>query len=166
MKKYLRLTEGKAVLLFAIGLLLIVVWIVQLGHPFPTAESLSAYVHKHEAFLTRTAEDALSDKTEAPSSLLARWILYRGNIDHIWPQDDRVIFSTDASNAPIEGHLQLVYLPDGRYTFPFDEPEWHSVETDDENVLRWEGGYMGGRGWVNVTRLSEYFFLEEAYLPT
>lgn len=37
--------------------------------------------------------------------------------------------------------------------------------TGEENNLRWEGG-MGGKGWIDVARLSDRFFLEKAFIPT
>lgn len=127
-------------------------------------ENYAAFVRTNAVSLTDIANAALAGHSDP--SILQRLLLTRAKVEYIWPKEDRVILALDSAYAPMEGHLHLIYLPDGEYAFHFNSPEWHFVETADEHILRWEGSYMGGRGWVNVTQLSEYFYLEEAYLPT
>ena len=160
------LSPGRAYLLCAgIGLLLIVAT-VAIALYKPSEDYLTSIASKHEALLVEIAETALRTGEKPELSPGAKWTLRKYRIDYVWPNESRVVFSYDSSLGPMEGYLYLVYQPDGEYAFPFDAPEWFAVETGDENSLRWEGGYMGRRGWVDVTRLTDCFYLEEAYLPT
>lgn len=156
----------KTVLIFAvfmIALLAVSIYLILPKDKSIDPKKYASYVNKNLTKLTETAEDAMTSGSTSRTT----WpgYLANGHIHYIWPAEDRVIFSLYDDYAPVEGQIHLVYFPDGEYVFPFDGPEWYSVDTDDENVLRWEGGYAG-RGWVDVTRMSDCFYLEEAYLPT
>lgn len=127
-------------------------------------ENYASFVNKNSAALSKIAESALEDDTSF--SVIEKFLLERGKIDHVWAQENRVIFSIDQAYAPVEGSIQLIYQPDGEYVFPFDDPEWYEVDTANKNTFRWEGGYAGGNGTVDVIRMNDHFFLEDAYLPT
>ena len=67
----------------------------------------------------------------------------------------------------LEGSECLVYFPDDTYHFPYpDEPEWELVEEGEEDAWEWEGGAMGGRGYVHAERLAPCWFYEDIYYPT
>lgn len=162
------LTFGKACLVcMGIGLLIIVLCVCITLYR-PSDDFLTSIVTKHEDMLAEIAEAALNTGEKPDLSQIegAKRTLAKYGIDSVFPDGDRVIFAYDFEYAPLEGHLYLVYQPNGEHELSVYSPEdWHAVETGDENTLRWEGG-MGGRGWIDVARLSDRFFFEKAYLPT
>lgn len=154
----------KTVLIFAVFMVALLAVSVYLILPKSiNPEKYAAYVNKNLSKLTETAEAALTD--ESSLSIAQRTLLGKGKIDHVWPKEDRVIFSLDNDYAPMEGEIRLIYFPDGEYEFSYGNYPLQPVNTDDESVLRWEGDSVW-KGWVNVTRMSDCFFLEEANLPT
>jgi len=124
----------------------------------------ASFVNKNASALAEIAKASHAEDFSPSDS--ERRLLSRGKIDYVWPQENRIIFSIDLDYAPMEGYIYLIYQPESEYVFPFNDLEWYPVKTEDSSVLRWEGGYAGGNGYVNVTRLSDCFFLEKAYLPT
>lgn len=155
----------KAVILFAIFMIVLLALSVYLLLPNTlNVQRYASFVNKNASALTEIAEASLAEKF-APG-IAEHFLLFRGKIDHVWRQENRIVFSIDSSYAPPEGHVYLIYQPGGDYVFPFDDPEWHPVDAGEENILRWEGGYAGGNGYVNVTCLTDCFYLEYAYLPT
>ena len=155
----------RTAVIFAIFIVLLLAVSVYLLLPKTlNVQRYAAFVNRNVPALTEIANHSLTG--DLSMNIFERILLSRGKIDHVWQQEDRIIFSIDSHYAPAEGQIQLIYFPDGEYAFPFDDPEWYPVETGDENALRWEGGYAGGNGSVNVTRLTDGFYLEYAYLPT
>ncbi len=151
----------KTVVIFSIFMILLLALSVYLLLPKTLdAQRYASFVNKNSTKLAEIAEASRAEGFSPTTS--ERILLSRGKIDHVWSQENRVIFSIDHVYAPIEGYVYLVYQPIGGYIFPFDDPEWHPVDTGEESVLRWEGG----NGYVNVTCLTDGFYLEYAYLPT
>lgn len=166
MKKF-RMTEKRAVLItIAAGLMMIAPILIYnaLTHArYSSADFYADYVRKYEAELTESARQVLAHGS-APDPLPS--CLDKGNIFSILAEDGRVSFAIDFAYAPLEGHLYLCYYPGGDYVFPYDNPEWIAVTTDEKNRLRWERDMLGRVSWVEATRLSDVFFLERAFLPT
>ena len=154
----------KTILIFA-GLMiaLLAVSVYQILPKTINPEKYAPYVNKNLSGLTEIAEVSMTD--EPSLSIAQRTLLGKGKIDRVWPKEDCVIFSLDNDYAPMEGEIRLIYFPDGEYEFSYGSYPLQSVETGDEDVLRWEGDSVW-KGWVNVTRMSDCFFLEEACLPT
>lgn len=153
------------VLIFAVFMVaLLAVSVYQILPKTINPEKYAAYVNENLSGLTEIAEVSMTDKSSL--SIAQRLLLGKGKIDHVWPKEDRVIFALDNNYAPMEGETRLIYFPDGEYEFSYGDYPLQPVETGDENVLRWEGGDASYRGWINVTRMSDCFFLEEACLPT
>ena len=125
------------------------------------------YVAQNEPELIALAEELLlpDDPVKAPESIVNSPILDKGKITWVQTQGGSVVFLIDFHYAPMEGRIGLIYSPDGEYDFTLNPSDWHTVPGSTADTLRWEGG-MGGRGWVEVTRLSDCFFFEKAAIPT
>ena len=63
-----------------------------------------------------------------------------------------------------ETRIDLRYLPDDEYT-PAEDDGWALVSAS-ENTWSWEGGGMGGKGYIDVERLKPNWFYVETYYPT
>lgn len=172
MKKKYPLTEGRAILLFTAVLLLIAlcaIGIHAIDHArYTSPEYYARYVAANEVELIDLAEKALlcKDAAKTPPEIIHSPLIEKSKFTWVQAENDYVVFIVDFRYAPAEGRIGLIYQPDGVYEPTVRTPEnWHPVETGDENTLRWEGG-MGGRGWIDVTRISDNFFLEKASIPT
>ena len=72
-------------------------------------------------------------------------------------------FSFQASIAG-ETWTDLYYLPDDEYT-PSEDQSWN-LASASKSAWRWEGGGMGGKGYIDVERLRPNWFYVEMYYPT
>lgn len=172
MKATSKLTERRGVLL-CVGLLLLIaaaaIVLNAIDHArYTSPEYYAAYVAENEAELIALAEEALlhKDAAKTPPEIIASPLIEKSKFIHVQAEDDYVVFIIDFDYAPVGGRIGLIYRPDGEYEPTVPNPEdWRPVETGDENILRWEGG-MADKGWIDVTRLSDCFFLEKAFIPT
>lgn len=164
-------TSRKAIFICIAILLLITaapIIFVLIDHAiYSSSDYYAKYVVRNESILTALAEEALlcGVSAQTPESIANTPILKKGKIVHIQTLNDSIVFIIDFQYAPMEGRIGVIYDPDGEYDFDLDLSDWQPVQTGNADILRWEGG-MGGRGWVEVTRLSDCFFFERAAIPT
>lgn len=169
--KMKKLSTRRVILLCTASLLLICAapvgfeWVDHAKYSSP--DYYTEYVAQNEPELIALAEETLllGNPIKTPESILNAPVLDKGKITGIQMQDDSVVFIIDFHYAPMEGRIGLIYSPDGEYDFTLNPSDWHTVPSSTADTLRWEGG-MGGRGWVEVTRLSDCFFFEKAAIPT
>lgn len=103
-------------------------------------------------------------EAEHNPSLFEQWVLYRGAIDAVSADADKILFYL--KHAPLEGHCALVYALGKEYQPSCLDFYDNWVRTrSDAAYSRWEGG-RAGEAFINLHVLGEGFYLEEAYLPT
>ena len=145
--------------------LLIVIWIVIGSIVFPkqsAASTVKSYVEKNSAVLVQVAENAMDENVNPgiQNSVEVLNLLGKGDISSVFAYEQGAAFAITGKNTPKGGHLYLLYLPDGQYSFPYSG-DWEAATADSEGTLRW----TSGSSYVAVTRLADGFFLEEAVLP-
>lgn len=145
--------------------LLVGIWSVIGYIVFPkpsTSERLTGFVTDNESVLIQVAENAM-DETVNPgitTSVEVMKILGKEHISSVTAYEQGAAFNIESGETPAGGYLRILYLPDGQYAFHTDSPEeWKAAAPKEKNMLRWE--HASG-SYVNVTRLSDCFFLEEA----
>ena len=135
---------------------------------YTSAKYYAGFVAENESKLIELADKTLlaADLAKTPEEILNDPLMDRSKFCYVQSVNECVVFIIDYQYAPSGGRIGVIYVPDGVYEPTVRTPEnWHPVETGDENTLRWEGG-MGGRGWIDVTRISDNFFFEKASIPT
>lgn len=147
--------------------LLVGIWSVigYIAFPKPsTAQRLTGFVTENESVLIQVAENAM-DETVNPgitTTVEVMKILGKEHIASVAAYQQGAAFHIESDETPSGGYLRILYLPDGQYAFRTDSPgEWKTAALKEKNVLRWE--HASG-SYVNVTRLTDRFFLEEALL--
>ena len=146
-------------------LLMIGMWMVIASVAFPkksTVDTMKAFVQKNEPVLIQVAQNAMDENVNPgiQNSVEVLNLLGEGDISSVFAYEQGAAFAISGKNTPASGHLYLLYLPDGQYSFPYSG-EWEAATADSEGTLRW----TCGDAYVAVTRMADCFFLEEAVLP-
>ena len=146
--------------------LLIAMWAVLGRLMFPeqsARERLESLVAENENLLIQLAESAGDPEllatlrtTGEVSDLLDECGVY-----DIRMEGGRVLF--DIATESEDTSLSLVYIADGQYSLALDG-DWQAATVEENGALRWTGG-RGADSYVEATRLTDCFFLEEIYLP-
>lgn len=145
--------------------LLIGMWMAISTIAFPkpsTGQRLAAFVQENQAVLIQVAENAMDENVNPgiTTSVEVMKILGKEHISSVTAYEQGAAFNIESGETPAGGYLRILYLPDGQYAFHTDSPEeWKAAAPKEKNTLRWE--HASG-SYVNVTRLSDCFFLEEA----
>ena len=153
--------------LLASIVLLVGMWSVigYIAFPKPSVpQRLTGFVAENESVLVQVAENAM-DETVNPgitTSVEVMKILGEEHIASVTAYEQGAAFNIESDETPAGGCLRILYLPDGQYAFRTDSPEeWKSAALKEANALRWENA---SGGYVNVTRLTDRFFLEEVLM--
>lgn len=156
-------------------LLLIGLWSVIGIVVFPektTENKYADYVKGNAPMLTQVAENAMNPEQwegimDVPE---IKEMLENGSVQSVQAYDSGVAFTLPGSIA--DGGLYICYDPSGdafldasRHIaviaqFP---DEWTQTEST-ETLQRWQGGMMD-KGYYNITKLADGFYLVDYYLP-
>ncbi|MGN0803236.1 MAG: hypothetical protein ACI4MF_11635 [Candidatus Faecivicinus sp.] len=156
----------KSMIQLGLGVVLLVgMWAIIGRLVFPSQETAvtpASYVQAHAPLLTQIAENAMDPEKWAGirDTDEVQAVLAEGKIQIVTGYETCARFSLPYDNP--DGTLAILYLPDDQYVFSFDG-EW-AQESAEGDTQRWVGG-TAGQGYVNVTRLAESFYLEEACNP-
>lgn len=117
------------------------------------------YVNRNESALVQLARG----EVQPEQSLRIRRMLARGRVEWIYTDEGRTCFYL--KNNMLEGHVCLVYAPEGNVPTCLDFCDHWALEEENNGVRKWTGG-MGGKAYIILRDLVKDFYLEEAYLPT
>jgi len=123
------------------------------------ADWYAEYVNRNEAALISIARGELDPN----QSFRAKRLLARGGIEHIYAEGNQMRFFI--KNNMMEGHVLLVYDPEGNVPTCLDFYDNWVFEETENGVCKWTGG-MAGKAYILLYDLGNDFYLEEAYLPT
>lgn len=117
------------------------------------------YVSRNESELVQLSQGELQPE----QSLRIRCMLARGRVEWIYIDEGRTCFHL--KNNMLEGHVCLVYAPEGNVPTCLDFCDNWALEEENNGVRKWTGG-MYGKAYIILYDLGNNFYLEEAYLPT
>ena len=167
MKKNPAVKSMATLMLYLVLIILIWYGIGMVAFPTQSREDrLKSYVKQNEPLLVQIAENAM-DETVWEGILTTPEVLEvldREEIADVQPYAQGAAFVIEEDGQ--DPHLQrlLIYLPDGQYALTL-EGDWQPATAGSDGTLRWEGG-DGPDSYVTATKLSDHFFLQEAYRPS
>ena len=141
-----------------------------------TQERLGAFIDKHQNVWQQVFADASGKRVDNQSAQTAalKQVFRSSPLESV---DDRngdgriTLYLTYSHSMIIEGSVYLTYDPafdpaqNGPVGHPGDGHVWRMTQ-NTEGLWRWEGGAVGGKGWMQVERLRPDWYYVSCYLPT
>lgn len=166
-KPFFKNPAVKSMVSIAIYLIVIIgVWIAIGSLAFPDAArgtDVKAVVTANEPLVTQLAEAASDDSLiEALTATdTVKELLETLHVTSIQPAGSGAAFVIGQDSDPTGQTTRLLYYREGGYVFsPEDPSAWTSAQSSESGTLRWESA---AGGWVEVSRLTDHFFLETAF---
>ena len=120
----------------------------------------------HEADWARHMNTTPREKTSPPNDPLIQRVFDGTELSSIYQFENQVWcldFYWEYDYAPLEGSVNLMYIPDDTYAVGGSQYE---LVSSAENAWHWSGGGIGNSGYVKAERLMPCWFYVEMYVPT